>query len=289
MTTRAVNGRSDVVYFDDLAEFSKAVEAATGVSVDFAELVLLNTNFLEQTEQYMVLNVKEEADPDPNNLVFLRAEGSFVYTKRQPKPESFREFERLYARPFGRTTVLAFLLLNKALMSYKARLDALLPATRDLDQNFDQTRYRDLLNTNDRLQDRLEDFHELLVRLQERAFKQVETRYLSFDWNVLLAESQTLLDRVRRRLNNIREIARDQEIKAANELNKRIEHLNVVLRRLTAITILLAVPTAISSHFGMNFLHMPELKYGWAYLTVVFGQFALLIGMFFIFRKAGWL
>ncbi|MSQ35158.1 MAG: hypothetical protein EXR57_05010 [Dehalococcoidia bacterium] len=289
MTTRASNGRSDVAFFDDLAEFSKAVEAATGVTVDFGEVVQLNTNFHEQTDQYLILNVKEEGDTDLNNLMFLRAEGSFVYTKRQPKPEVFREFERLYARPFGRTTVLAFLLLNKALVSYKARLDLLIPAMRDLDQNFDQVRYRDLLNTNDRLQDRLEDFHELLVRLQERSFKQVETRYLSFDWSVLLAESQTLMDRVRRRLNNIREIARDQEMKAANELNKRIELLNVVLRRLTAITILLAVPTAISSHFGMNFKYMPELNYVWVYIAVVTGQLSLLAGMFFVFRKAGWL
>ena len=289
LTTRPNNGRNEAVFLDDLAQFTKAVEAATGVTLDFAELLQLNTNFVEQTDQYLILNVKEEADPDPNNLLFLRAEGSLIFTKRPPRPELFREFERLYSRPFGRTTVLAFIVLSKALSSYKARLDALGPAVRELDQNFDQARYRELLNVNDRLQDRLEDFHELLVRLQERAFKQVETRYLSFDWNVLITESQTLLDRLRRRLNSLREIARDQELKASTELNRRIEHLNVVLRRLTAITILLAVPTAISSHFGMNFRHMPELDYAWAYISVITGQLLLLIGMFFVFRKVGWL
>lgn len=289
MTTRPNNGRTDAVFFDDLAQFTKAVEAATGLMLDFGELLQLNTNFVEQTDQYLILNVKEEADPDPNNLLFLRGEGSFIFTKRPPRPEMFREFERLYSRPFGRTTVLAFIVLSKALLSYKSRLDALAPAVRELDQNFDQARYRELLSVNDRLQDRLEDFHELLVRLQERAFKQVETRYLSFDWNVLITESQTLLDRLRRRLNSLREIARDQELKASTELNRRIEHLNVVVRRLTALTILVAVPTAISSNFGMNFVHMPELEQVWAYPTVVGGQLLLIVAMLFWFRKVGWL
>lgn len=289
MTTRPNNGRTDAVFLDDLGQFTKVVEAATGLMLDFGELLQLNTNFVEQTDQYLILNVKEEADPEPNNLLFLRAEGSFIFTKRPPRPEMFREFERLYSRPFGRTTVLAFVVINKALLSYKARLDALAPAVRELDQNFDQARYRELLSVNDRLQDRLEDFHELLVRLQERAFKQVETRYLSFDWNVLITETQTLLDRLRRRLNSLREIARDQELKASTELNRRIEHLNVVVRRLTALTILVAVPTAISSNFGMNFVHMPELERAWAYPTVVGGQLLLIVAMLFWFRKVGWL
>lgn len=289
MTTRPNNGRNDTVFSDDLAQFTKAVEAATGLTVDFAELLQLNTNFVEQTDQYLILNVKEEAELDPNNLMFLRAEGSFIFTKRAPRPESFREFEPLYTRPFGRPTVLAFVILNKALLSYKTRLDALAPAVRDLDQNFDQPRYRELLNVNDRLQDRLEDFHELLVRLQERAFKQVETRYLSFDWNVLITETQTLLDRVRRRLTYLRELARDQEYRASAELNRRIEHLSVVVRRLTALTVIIAVPTLIASHFGMNFAHMPELAVPWAYPAVIAVEITLMVGAIFWFRKVGWL
>jgi Mg2+ and Co2+ transporter CorA len=289
LTTRPNNGRTDVIFFDDLAQFTKAVEAATGLVLDFVELLQLNTNFVEQTDQYLILNVKEDSDPEPNNLMFLRAEGSLIFTKRAPRPEAFREFERLYSRPFGRSTVLAFVVLNKALLSYQARLDGLAPAIRELDQNFDQARYRELLSVNDRLQDRLEDFHELLVRLQERAFKQVETRYLSFDWNVLITETQTLLDRVRRRLNNLRELARDQEYRASAELNRRIEHLNVVLRRLTALTIIIAVPTLVVSHFGMNFRHMPELGIWWAYPAVVAGEITLIIGAIIWFRKVGWL
>ncbi len=289
MATRALNGRSDFVVFDDLAAFTAAVQVATGSTFDFESLAGLSTNFVESSDHYLILSVKEEGDVDANNLLFLRAEGSFLFTKRPPKAESFREFERLYARPFGRTTVIGFIVLNKALMSYQLKLDALVPAIRDLDQRFEYVRYRELLNTNDRLEDRLEDFHELLVRLQERALKQVETRYLSFDWNVLITESQTLLDRVRRRTNSLREIARDQEMRASIELNRRIEHLNVVVRRLTALTILIAVPTLITSHFGMNFEHMPELGVWWAYPAVLAGEVALIVIGIFGFRKAGWL
>ncbi len=290
-TARPANGsKSDYIVFDELAEFSKAVSTVTGTEErDFRELVQLNTNFTEATDQFLILNLKEEGEVDVNNLLFLRGEGTIVYTKHPPKLEVFREFDRLYSRPFGRTTVIAFVYLNKCLLSYKSRLDGLLPAIRELNTDFDQTKYRDLLAVNEALSDRLEDFHELLVRLQERAFKHVETRYLSFDWGVLLTESQTLQDRVRRRLINLREVARDQEFRSSVELNKRIEHLNVVVRRLTSLAMIIAVPTLISSHFGMNFRSMPELDLWWAYPAVIVGEVVAVTVGILLFRKAGWL
>ncbi len=276
--------------FDELADFSRAVSTSTGSEErDFTELVKLVTNFTEATDQFLILNLKEEGETDINNILFLRSEGTIVYTKHPPKLEIFREFERLYSRPFGRTTVIAFVYLNKCLLSYKTRLDTLLPAIRELNTEFDQVKYRDLLAVNEVLSDRVEDFHELLVRLQERAFRHVETRYLSFDWGVLLTESQTLQDRLRRRLVNLRELARDQELKSSVELNKRIEHLNVVVRRLTSLAMIIAVPTLISSHFGMNFRYMPELELWWAYPAVVGGEIAVVILGILGFRKAGWL
>jgi len=286
-----INGKGDYYsVFSDLTQFAAAVETATGASLDFESLLSLNTNFVEATEQYLLLNLKEEEpESDGNNILVLRGEWSYVYTRHPPKPEEFRQFEKLYSRPFGRSTVLAFLVLSKIGQSYKARLDTLGPAIRDLDTNFDQARYRELLNVHERLTDRIEDFHELLVRLQERSFKQIETRYLSFDYNVLLTEAQALLDRLRRRLAYLRELARDQELKTATELNRRIEHLSVVVRRLTALTVIISAPTLIASHFGMNFLNMPELGIAWAYPLTIIGEIAAIVGGILWFRKVGWL
>jgi hypothetical protein len=290
VTTRPANGgRNDYVVFDDGVKFSAAVASALGTELDIASLLQLNTNLVEATDQYMILSIKDEGDAEATDILCLRAEGSLVYSRKPPRAEMFREFERLYSRSFGRTTVIAFVYLNKVLVNYKARIDSLLDAVRELDREFDQGKYRELLAINARISDRLEDFHELLVRLQERAFRHVETRYLSFDWNVLLTESQTLQDRVRRRINYLRDLARDQELRSSVELNRRIEHLNVVVRRLTALAMVIAVPTLISSHFGMNFTHMPELDVAWAYPAVVAGEVLVVLGGILLFRKAGWL
>ena len=62
-----------------------------------------------------------------------------------------------------------------------------------------------------------------------------------------------------------------------------------VTKRLAAYAALLAVPTMIAGIFGMNFEHMPELKWDYGYplaLTVMIG---IDIHLFTRFRKSGWL
>ncbi len=62
-----------------------------------------------------------------------------------------------------------------------------------------------------------------------------------------------------------------------------------ITRKLAAWAAILAVPTAIAGIYGMNFNNMPELQMEYAYF-VVLGVIALIcLGLFFRFRKAGWL
>jgi magnesium transporter len=62
-----------------------------------------------------------------------------------------------------------------------------------------------------------------------------------------------------------------------------------ITRKLAAWAAILAVPTAIAGIYGMNFEHMPELKWTYGYFLVV-GLIALLCGGLYVgFRRAGWL
>jgi magnesium transporter len=62
-----------------------------------------------------------------------------------------------------------------------------------------------------------------------------------------------------------------------------------VTKRLAAYAALVAVPTMIVGVYGMNFEHMPELKWIYGYPLVV-GIMAAIDGyLFFRFRKSGWL
>jgi magnesium transporter len=62
-----------------------------------------------------------------------------------------------------------------------------------------------------------------------------------------------------------------------------------VTKRLAAWAAIIAVPTMLAGIYGMNFEHMPELKWAFGYpaaLAVIVGVCGL---MYWRFRKSGWL
>ena len=62
-----------------------------------------------------------------------------------------------------------------------------------------------------------------------------------------------------------------------------------IARQLTAWAAMLAVPTAVGGIYGMNFEHMPELKWEYGYYMVL-GGIAVVCGiLYWRFKKNGWL
>ena len=72
----------------------------------------------------------------------------------------------------------------------------------------------------------------------------------------------------------------------SNQLSLR---QNEDMRRISAWVAIVAVPTMIAGIYGMNFEHMPELKWHTGYyMTWVI--FALIVtGMLLLFRRRRWL
>lgn len=62
-----------------------------------------------------------------------------------------------------------------------------------------------------------------------------------------------------------------------------------ITRKLAAWAAILAVPTAIAGIYGMNFDHMPELKWQYGYFAVIGVIVALCGFLFYRFRKNKWL
>ena len=60
-------------------------------------------------------------------------------------------------------------------------------------------------------------------------------------------------------------------------------------KQLAAYAALVAVPTMIAGIYGMNFEHMPELKWLFGYPIALALMFGIDIYLFRRFRKAGWL
>lgn len=62
-----------------------------------------------------------------------------------------------------------------------------------------------------------------------------------------------------------------------------------IARRLAAWAAILAVPTAVAGIYGMNFEHMPELKWQYGYYAVLGFIVAVCSVLYWQFRKRGWL
>jgi Mg2+ and Co2+ transporter CorA len=273
----------------DIEAFEESIVTSTGLSLDLTSVLELTTDFIQVTSQYMLMNIKEYDSEKPDNLLFLTEDKIFICSQNAPSVAAVKAFEDVLQRSFGRSTIVAFLLFNQLLDKHIQKLEVLTRSTRKLEEEFDHEVYRALSLEFERFTDRVEEFYDLILGLQARRYKYVETQYIAFDYRVLLAESQSLQARCRRRLSFIRDLRQDHEMKSTEELNTKIVRMNDILKKLTSITVILMLPTLIASHFGMNFLNMPELKIGWVYPVVIGVQFAIMGVFFFIFRKIGWL
>jgi magnesium transporter len=61
------------------------------------------------------------------------------------------------------------------------------------------------------------------------------------------------------------------------------------VKRLAAYAALLAVPTMIAGIYGMNFEHMPELKWHYGYALSLVFMGAIDVYLYFRFKNAKWL
>ncbi|MER7479764.1 magnesium and cobalt transport protein CorA [Streptomyces sp. NPDC126510] len=61
------------------------------------------------------------------------------------------------------------------------------------------------------------------------------------------------------------------------------------MRKISAWAAMAAIPTMFAGIYGMNFEHMPELRYGWSYPALMALMAVLEVMVFRLFKRRGWL
>ncbi|MEU0626116.1 magnesium/cobalt transporter CorA [Streptomyces sp. NPDC005989] len=61
------------------------------------------------------------------------------------------------------------------------------------------------------------------------------------------------------------------------------------MRKISAWAAMAAVPTMVAGIYGMNFDHMPELRWVWAYPAVIALMATVVFGLYRQFKRRGWL
>ena len=99
---------------------------------------------------------------------------------------------------------------------------------------------------------------------------------------------QDLYDHLIRVLDSL-DLYRDL-VAATLEANLSVtsNNLNAVMKRLTAITVILMVPTLIAGVYGMNFHYMPELSWPFGYAAALAVMAILMLGAALFFRARDW-
>jgi magnesium transporter len=92
------------------------------------------------------------------------------------------------------------------------------------------------------------------------------------------------------RLNQTADSIRDTIVTAISvNLSMVTLQESETMKRLAAYAALLAVPTMIAGIYGMNFEHMPELKWHYGYVLSLLVMLGLDVFLYFRFKKARWL
>jgi magnesium transporter len=114
----------------------------------------------------------------------------------------------------------------------------------------------------------------------------VEVPLIDSDLKPYFRDVQDHTTRLTERIENLREL-----LASALEANLLIVSIrqNEVMKKLAGWAAILAVPTAIAGIYGMNFEHMPELKWDLGYPAVLAAIVVICSYLYFRFKRSGWL
>ena len=98
---------------------------------------------------------------------------------------------------------------------------------------------------------------------------------------VAISSSKALARRVKLYYTRVAQLRQEQQSEADDKTNRRLGMLSVI----SAIFLPLTLLTGI---FGMNFQHMPGLSWSWTYPALILLMIATVGGMWWYFKKDGW-
>ena len=126
--------------------------------------------------------------------------------------------------------------------------------------------------------EQLIDMTQELEENENGFFKEKDLHYLHLFMNRML------------RLSDIAASVRDHTAQVRELYQTQLDvRQNRTMTLLTVIATIFMPLTLITSWYGMNFRHMPELEYTWSYPVVILVCLAIAIGCLVFFKKKKWL
>ncbi len=227
---------------------------------------------------------------DLDEIHIIAGEGYLISAHWQPSPAVDASLERFRTRPEVVATSVGQLLYTVL----DAVVDGYFPLLDEVSEHIDELEdrileggargglrevlviKRDLLELR-RILAPQRDIANALLRRDVELIGEAEAPYY-----------QDLYDHLLRVLDAL-DLYRDLVASALDaNLSVTSNNLNAVMKRLTAFTVVLMVPTLIAGVYGMNFQYIPELHFRYAYFIVLGVMLLSIVGIGAYFKARDW-
>ncbi|HEY7020894.1 MAG TPA: magnesium/cobalt transporter CorA [Ktedonobacterales bacterium] len=186
--------------------------------------------------------------------------------------------------------ILLYSLLDSIVDQYFPTLDALVERAEDLDERIFASRTRTRTFTYDLLALKRTFLELRRIISPERDVLNVLTNRDSPVFNQhTLVYFRDVYDHIAR-VSDTLDLYRDQLTSTMDaSLAIASNDLNVVMRTLTSVTIILMSASLIAGIYGMNFVNIPELHWGFGYLYALLLMAAVSLALWYYFKRVHWL
>lgn len=220
---------------------------------------------------------------------------TFIVTIRLEDISAFEVVkESLHKAETDSPSYVMYVLLDEIIKGYFSYVELIDDKVAHLEQVILEKPSEDILREIIEMKSKITSFNRLLW--YERSVLYVLKRAtLPFVTDTVKVYLDELIDDLTKQIDSMtifREVLTDAtnsyRATVTHQLNIRIEKLSDIVKVLTALTVILAIPTSISSHYGQNF-PIPELKSIDAYYLTTAITAVVMIIVALIFKKKGWI
>jgi magnesium transporter len=199
-----------------------------------------------------------------------------------------RELERRADLVSHGTGAVLYAIVDRVVDDYSPAADAIEQDIDEVEQQVFTTARANPAERIYKLEREVLEFHRAVIPLREPFARLADgtIRLIDPELQTYFRDVHDHLLRTAQRIENYRELL--STMLQANLTQVSVRQ-NEDMRKITAWVAIAAVPTMIAGIYGMNFEHMPELRWTFGYPLVMGLVLVICVGLYVRFRRAGWL
>ncbi len=240
-----------ILRYESFSEFVKESKSL-GITSDLFSLRSLDILFYEIYDEYMIISLPFKKEIE-NIILILSQKKNLVYPEISKKTSSLK-IGKIKKRKYLESTLLAYEVLSITLSKYTTYYDELrkrmIAYEHDklMSDNAILEAEKDIIKLNDIA----EDFLQMLLEIEEKETKFVDTEIMEYEFDILVAKTRYLCDRLRRLKGDVDMLLSRKELIENKKMTFVMERLTRVMTVFTLVSIVISIPNTIATFYGVQ-------------------------------------